>query len=317
MNEKVLVTIPHFSDSARDALKALGEVVCATPTQEELDATIGEYSVLVVGLGVTFHKETLDRAKNLRVIATATTGLDHIDVEYAGERGIVILSLKNEHEFLDTITGTAELAFGLMVDLSRMITSAHRAVVERGEWDREKYRGTSLYGKTLGIVGMGRLGKIMAWGARGFRMKVVFADPNVAQEAFPEFQKVSLPELLGQSDYIAVHVHLTKETEGMIGREAFKKMRRGVKLINTSRGKIINEKDLLEALEDGTVGGYGTDVLSSELDFAGDASNDPLVQYARNHEQVIITPHIGGMTADSRTATDVFIANKVREHFGA
>lgn len=311
MDEKILVTLPSFSETARAMLETLGTVMCAVPLQEDLDRMIGEYTVVVVGLGLTFHKETLEKAVNLKVIATATTGLDHIDVNYAKQKGIAVLCLRDEHEFLDTITGTAELAFGLMIDLVRGMTAAHTAVVERGEWVRENFRGTSLYGKTLGIIGMGRLGKIMASGAQGFRMRVMYYDPNVAQTAFPQFTKVTLEELLEASDVIAIHVHLNADTEGMLGQNEFALMKHGVKIVNTSRGKIVDEIELLKALQDGIVGGYATDVLADELDFKTDASQNPLVQYAKNHSNVLITPHIGGMTTDSRIATDDFIVRKL------
>jgi D-3-phosphoglycerate dehydrogenase len=201
-----------------------------------------------------------------------------------------------------------------MIDLLRGITRSHEAVTKRGEWRREDYRGSSLYGKTLGLIGMGRLGKIMAKGGAGFRMKVIFHDPQVEQSAFPEFKKVSLDELLKESDVVAVHVHLTDETTNMISERELSLMRKSAILINTARGKIIHEAAVIKALEDGVIAGYGADVLAGENDFGDDASLDPLVKYASTHSNVIITPHIGGMTSDSRVATDVFIAEKVSKY---
>lgn len=315
MNENILVTIEGFNQDAKEKLKGLGSVTCEILEQSVLEEKIGEYSVLLVGLGLTFYKETLDKATNLKVIATATTGLDHIDVAYAKSKGITVLSLKDEYEFLDTVTGTAELAFGLMLQLLRKIHTAHDAVVHKGEWRREDYRGQSLYGKTIGVVGMGRLGKIFAAGATGFRMNVLYTDPNVEQATVPGYRKCSFEELLSESDVISIHTHLTEETEGMFGCEQFEKMKNDAILINTARGKIVNETDLLEALREGQLGGYATDVLADELEFGENASHNQLVQYAKLHDNVVIVPHIGGMTVDSRGATDIFIAKKLLAHF--
>jgi len=160
MKYKILNTIGEtYTEKAKKILSTLGGVTYKTPSQEGLSAIISDYDVVVVGLGLRFHKEILKGAKNLKVIATATTGLDHIDVEYAKERGIEILSLRGEDQFLNTITGTAELAWGLMIDLVRFTPWAFDSV-KNYKWEREKFRGHNLYGKTLGIVGMGRLGAI-------------------------------------------------------------------------------------------------------------------------------------------------------------
>lgn len=311
MSEKILVTLPNFSEPAKSALEALGDVTYQVPTQAELEEVIGEYTVLVVGLGLNFHEATLKKATNLKVLATATTGLDHIDVELAETKGIKVLSLKNETEFLNTITGTAELAFGLMIDLLRKTPWATKAVTEKGEWQRENYRGVSLYNKKLGIIGLGRLGRIMAAGATGFRMPVLFTDPNVEQSEHPDYRKVDLSELLREADIVAVHVHLTEETENLISTNELKLMKNSAILINTARGKIVDEEALLKALESGEIAGYGTDVLSEELEYKDNVSKDALVSHAKENQNVLITPHIGGMTSDSREATDVFIANKV------
>lgn len=316
MASKILVTIPSFSEKAREILTLLGEVTYAETTNETIAHYIGEVEVLLVGLGTVYSKEVLESAIHLKVIATATTGLDHIDLEYAKERGITILSLKGENEFLDTITGTAELAFGLAVSLARNIPSALSDVL-KGGWNREAFKGVSLYGKTLGIVGMGRLGKIMAAGAAGFRMKVVFYDPHVLEETFPSYSKVSFEELLKESDVVSLHVHLSNETTHLINKETLSLMKKSAILINTARGEIVDEAAVLEALSEGSISGYGADVLSGELDFKERGNTHPLIEYAQTHNNVLITPHIGGMTSDSRETTDVFMAQKLKQYLQA
>jgi len=306
---KILNTIGDiYTKEAKEILSSLGKVDYVTLTQDKLLEKIGEYDVAVIGLGLTFDKEVLDRAKNLKVIATTTTGLNHIDIEYAETRGIIILSLKGENKFLDTITSTGELAFSLMLDLMRFNPWAFESV-KKYEWERENFRGWSLYGKTIGIVGMGRLGKIVAEGAKGFRMNVIFCDPEVHH---PDYEKVqSLDELLERSDVVSLHIHLAPETERLIGITELKKMKNGAFLINTSRGEIVDEDAVLSSLESGEIAGYGTDVLAGELSFTKGFSDYPLVEYAKKNKNCIIFPHTGGMTHDSRSATDIFIAKKL------
>lgn len=312
MSFKILNTIGEvYSPEARPMLEALGEVDYRTPTQEDLAEIIENYDILVVGLGLMFSRAVLARAGKLKVLATATTGLDHIDLEHAAQMSIKVVSLKGEEAFLDTITGTAELALGLLIDLSRQIHPAIEAV-RRGEWRREDFRGHNLSGRTLGVVGLGRLGRLLARYAHALGMRVLFTDPAVAAETHPEYEKVAFEELLKESDAISIHVHLAAETEAMFDAAAFAKMKSGAYLINTSRDKIVDEAALIKALDAGRLAGYGTDVLSGEIGFAGQIpESHPLWQYSRTHPEVIIVPHIGGMTEESRIKTDVFIAEKI------
>lgn len=262
-------------------------------------------------LGLHINKKVINAGNKLKMIATATTGLDHIDTSFAERKGIQIISLKGEHEFLDAITGTAELALGLMVILSRHIYPAIEAV-RKGAWKREDSRGHSLSERTLGIVGMGRLGKIMARYGHMLGMNVLFADPHVDKNAFPEYRKVSFDALLQESDIVSIHTHLSKETIALFDKNAFEKMKPEAYLINTSRDKIVDERALIHALEAGNLAGYGTDVLSGEIDFGGKIPDaHPLWNYALTHPNVIIVPHIGGMTYESRVKTDIHIANKI------
>ena len=307
---KILNTIGEvYTPSARAILESLGEVDYRVPSPDELLNIAGDYEIFVVGLGLNFTKEVIDKATKLKIIATATTGLDHIDTICAKERGIEIVSLRGENEFLDTITGTAELAWGLMLDLARLSYPAYKSVLNY-EWDRERFRGHNLSGKTLGVVGVGRLGKMAVRYGKVFGMRVIASDPNV-DVGVHGAEPVDFETLLRESDFISIHVHLSPETENMFNEVVFSKMKRGSYLINTSRGKIVNEADLLEALERGVIAGYGTDVLADETSFGKTFAKHPLVEYAKTHNNLIIVPHIGGMTYESREATDVFIANKL------
>lgn len=315
MKYKILNTIgSKCTTRAKEVLSSLGEVDYLDLNQIELLSKIELYNILVVGLGLNIDKAVLDKADNLKIIATATTGLDHIDVGYAKSKGMEVVSLRGETEFLNTITSTAELAFGLMIDLLRL---THHAFfdVKNYHWDRESFRGHSLLGQTLGIVGLGRLGIAMARYANAFGMKVLACDPNLDDNVFIDnnCHKVSFDDLVKESDVISIHVHLDKDTENMFNQKIFQQMKNSAYLINTARGKIVNEQDLLKSLENKQLAGYATDVLADELNFDKEFINHPLVEYAKTHNNFIIVPHIGGMTHESREATDIFIAEKIKK----
>ena len=312
MNFKILNTIGvAFADEAKKKLEVLGEVTYKIPTQVELEKEIENFDMIVVGLGLLVNKTVITNGKNLKVIATATTGLDHIDVSFAEEKGVKVVSLKNDLEFMKKITGTAELAWGLLVALARKIPSSFDSVKE-GHWQRENFKGNSLSGKTLGVLGLGRLGTLVAGYGKAFGMEVLFCDPNV--ESLEGTRKVSFEELLKESDCLSVHVHLTKETENMISEKEFNQMKNGCFIVNTSRGKIVDEDALLKVLKDKKVAGYATDVLSDELDFGEQIpESNPMLQYAKENTNLIIVPHTGGMTHESRILTDIRVVEKIEE----
>ncbi|MBI3020094.1 MAG: hydroxyacid dehydrogenase [Parcubacteria group bacterium] len=322
---RILNTIgKECPQEARSILKKLGAVHYRKFSQEELVKCISEYDAAVVGLGLTFDKDVFSAAKKLKVIATATTGLDHIDLEEARKKRVEVLSLRGETAFLNTITGTAELAAGLMIDLLRHTPHAFESV-KRYEWNRDAFRGHNLYGQTLGIVGLGRLGRWMARYGEAFGMNVIFTDPAVKTSPRKNWKKVSLKELLKQSNVVSIHVHLSPDTENMFSAREFNLMKKNAYLVNTSRGKIVDEKAVLAAFKKKTIAGYATDVLADEFSFSsegGSASggetrfrNHPLVEYAKKNQNLIIVPHIGGMTEESREATDIFMAKKISEFF--
>jgi D-3-phosphoglycerate dehydrogenase len=291
----------------------LGRVDYLTLTNQELFKKIDKYDVVVCGLGLNFNSDILSKAKNLKFLVTATTGLDHIDLKFAEEKGIKVLSLRGEEDFLNTITGTAELALGLLISCSRHIPSSIQSVL-KGEWNREKFKGHSLNGKTLGIVGLGRLGKWMARYGEALGMKVIFVDPKV-ELSNQNWKKVSLNELLKQSDFISIHIHLSPENEYLFNKKTMGMMKKTAYLINTSRGKIVHEGDLIKLIKQKKIAGYTTDVLDGEILFTkNNCKNHPLVRFAKENPNVIIAPHTGGMTHESRRDTDIFIANKLKKY---
>lgn len=314
MKYKILNTIGKvYTPKAKEILESFGRVDYLNLTQDELKKEIKNYDVLIVGFGLSINKEIISQGKNLKIIATVTTGLDHIDVKYTESKGIKVISLRGENEFLNTITGTAELAFGLLINLTRYISVGFESV-KNYQWNREKFKGHCLYGKTLGIAGLGRLGKRMAKYSDAFGMKVIAYDPYADKEVFfcAKAVKVNFNTLLKNSDIISIHMHLNEETENMFNAATFSKMKSDAYLINTARGKIVNEKDILNALENKKIAGYATDVLADELEFNKWFDNHPLVEYAKKNNNLIIVPHIGGMNYEARELTDIFIAKKVK-----
>ncbi len=317
MSLRILNTIGEaFAPEAKEILEKVGEVDYRIPSQDELYEDIKNYDVVLVGLGLNIDQKVIDNGVALKAIATATTGLDHIDVKYAEEKKVDVLSLRGETEFLNTITGTAELACGLMIDLLRFTSHAFDSV-KKYEWNRNAFRGHSLYGQTLGIVGMGRLGTWMARYGKAFGMTVVFYDPHIEEStvSVEECTKVSFDELLEKSDVVSIHIHLLPETKHLFNKDALAKMKDSAYLVNTSRGSVVDEDELLKNLQQNKLAGYATDVLAGELSFDKRFSNHPLVEYAKKNQNCIIVPHIGGMTHESRRMTDVFMADKVQKYF--
>ncbi len=314
MSIRILNLVPNFTDSAKKILDKIGSVDYADMTQEQLKQQVAHYHAIITSLGVTFDKDVFDSASQLQVLATPTTGLDHIDMDAAQDKGVAILSLRGETEFLDTITGTAELAWGLMIDIMRKMSHSFFSV-KKENWKRENFRGHTLQGKTLGLIGHGRLGKMMARYARAFDMKVIVYDPYVENAPQHGEMRSDFRDLLKNSDIISIHVHLNDETRAMINADSFGRMKKSAYLINTSRGEIVNEKDLLNALEEGLIAGYAADVLSGELSFDTENVSHPLIAYAQKSDNCIIVPHIGGVTHESREKTDMFIAQKIESFY--
>ncbi len=310
---KILNTLgKYFAPKAREILDTLGDVDYREVNYKELLDIAGEYDIIFVGLYPMIDKKVMDKATKLKYIAIPANTIENIDEEYAKLKGITVVSLWGEIEFLNTITSTAELAMGLMIDVVRFTPWAFDTV-KNYKWDRENFRGHTLYGKTLGVVGMGRLGTWVARYGKAFGMNVIFYSPHTKKSPVPDCIPVAFDELLEKSDVISLHMHLNKETENMFNADVFKKMKKTSYLINTARGKVVDEDALLQALEKKEIAGYAADVLADEFRFDDTGLvNHPLVDYAKTHRNVIIVPHTGGMTHESRERTDVFIAKKLQ-----
>jgi D-3-phosphoglycerate dehydrogenase len=267
-------------------------------------------NVLWVRLRNRIDAEVMAAAQDLRIIVSATTGLNHIDLTEAERRRIRVLSLRGETDFLREIRATAEHTIGLTLALLRHVTRAHRHVLEGG-WDRDLFWGNELNEKTVGVVGYGRLGRIVAGYLQAFGARVLAADPDArADEIESGVTLLPLVDVLRAADGITLHVNLNAKTRGFFGAEQFALMKPGAWFINTARGELVDETALLAALRSGRLSGAAVDVLNDE--HATGMRENPLVIYARANENLIITPHIGGCTTESVEKTELFLAEKLR-----
>ncbi|WP_028571392.1 NAD(P)-dependent oxidoreductase [Desulfonatronum lacustre] len=311
-NSRILNLEPEgYSPKARAVLERLGQVDDGPMNRAELLDRICEYDVMIVRLGHRIDAQVMEAAQRLKTIVTATTGLNHIDMNEAQGRGITVLSLQGERAFLDNIHATAEHTWALLLALLRKLPQAHRHVLSGG-WDRDRFKGSELHGRILGIIGLGRLGtKVAGYGA-AFGMRVMGYESNRAHPMLANVEHMNLDQVLSQSDVISLHVNYFPENHAMISRKDLSRMKPGAVLINTSRGELVDESALLKALESGRLGGAALDVLCGE--YAGWEASEGLLEYARKHDNLILTPHVGGCTFDSMEMTEVFMAEKLIRH---
>jgi len=238
-----------------------------------------------------------DECKQFDLIASCTTGTDHID-----NRDIPLISLKGETDFLQDVWATAEHTWALIMALIRNIPAAFKDV-QQGHWDREKWQGTELHGKTLGIVGYGRVGQQVARFAEAFGMDIMIYDPN------HPLGESYLNTVLRRSDIVTVHVPLNDKTRGMFGINQFAQMKPTAYFVNTSRGAVVNEDALVNILFHKLIAGAAIDVVENEPHIPHNLGS--LAKYGK---RLIITPHISGCTTESREKTQLFIANKIKEY---
>jgi len=269
---------------------------------EALRAALVDCEGLVVRSETKVTSELMDAALKLRVIGRAGVGVDNIDVPSATARGIVVMNAPDGN----TIT-TAEHTLALLIALSRNVPQAN-ASIKAGKWERKRFIGAELQGKTLGIVGLGRIGRAVAARARGFGMKIVGHDPFLApdQARDLEIELASLDELYAEADFLTVHTPLTTETRGLIGAQAFAKMRKGVRVINCARGGLVDEAALFDAIRSGIVAGAALDVFEKEPP----SPDHPLLGL----EEVIATPHLGASTTEAQEGVAVTVAEQMRDY---
>jgi len=306
--KKILIAEPDdFSPAVIHKLQQIAHVDAIKWNIENLKEALETYDVFWFRLKWKIDQTVLNGNSKCKILATPVTGIDHIDEALCEKLNVKIVCLRGEREFLKEVRATSELAIALAFSVMRGIPQAHGSV-KSGIWDRDLFRGYELYKKKAGIIGMGRLGQIIADYFIAFGMDV-FAYEVREHEKHPGVKYVSsLEELANQSDLVSLHVNYTEATHNLIDGNFFNAMKNTAYFINTSRGGIVNEMDLISALKSNNIAGAGIDVIQNELNFN---ANNPLVKYAQEQNNLIITPHIGGNTYESFQKTENFIADKV------
>ncbi len=282
-----------FDESLPKVLSRYGEVT-------EDKNRLGDAEIVLVRSKTKATKEYLDKAAKLKLIIRGGVGLDNIDCEHAEKKGVKVFNTADA-----STTAVAELAFAMMIALPNNLVKAHNSMKE-GKWLKSELERTELMGKTLGILGMGRIGTALAIRARAFRMRILAWRPLVYFSDFAVIRN-QLEEVLSESDYISMHMPLVETTRGLINKKTLACMKKGAYLINTGRGECVVEEDVAEALQKGDLGGYATDVWYSDPPV-----NSPLV----NAPNTLLLPHIGAATKENMLRIGEIIEKIIQEYTG-
>src|SRR3989344_6599047 len=273
----------RYSLQAKAILNSLGSVDEKNVTRTELLHILPNYDVLLVRLRHRIDREIIQAGLRLKIIVSPTTGLDHIDCQIAAKQGIVVLSLQGEVDFLNQVHATAEHTWALLLSLIRRIPAAYANVLA-DHWQRDEFQGQELQGKILGVVGLGRLGKKIAHYGNAFGMAVHAYDPYHVEFSAPVTRHFTLEDLLREADIVSLHVPLNASTERLIAEKELGIMKKGAILVNTARGKIVDEFALIRALESSQLSGAALDVVATE----NTAEKSPLIEYAKTHSHLLI-----------------------------
>lgn len=304
MLKNILITDP-IEKSCIEILKNAGFNVDHKPglQEDEIISIINDYNVLIVRSGTKVTKKIIESSNTLELIARAGAGVDNIDVNAATHRGIIVMNTPGGNTL-----STAEHTMALLLSMCRNIPRANNEL-KQGIWDRKKYLGTELFGKKIGVIGLGKIGKEVAVRCKAFGMEVLGYDPVLTQDSAQKIgvKLVSIDEILEQADIITVHVPLSNETKNLIDKKALQKCKDGVKIINCARGGIISETDLLEALKSGKVSSAALDVFEKE---PPEFPNELI-----SHPNVVVTPHIGASTKEAQEKVAIQIAQQIIEYY--
>jgi D-3-phosphoglycerate dehydrogenase len=296
---KVIVA-DKISERGVELLKEAGWNVVLT-TKETLNAEIADADALIVRSATRVTRELLDKAGKLRVVGRAGVGVDNIDLPEATKRGVLVMSTPGGNA-----VSVAEHTFALLLALARQVPRLDKAIHE-GRWEKSSAAGTEVRGKTLGLIGLGRIGSEVAVRAEAFDMRVLAYDPFISEAAAREVsvELVPLEKLLAESDFVSLHTALSPATQNLINAATIEKMKKGARLVNAARGELVDEAALAEALKSGKLAGAALDVFAEEP-----PKNSPLVGLAN----VIATPHVAGSTAEAQEEVGTQIAVQVRDY---
>ncbi len=296
-----------FSRAGLDFARRFASVFECEMRQVEFESEAPGYDAVLIRFNTRVGIRMM-QGRRLKAILSPTTGLDHIDLEAAQQHKVRVYHLRGQKKFLRNISATAELAVALILAALRNLPEAVTSV-KAGCWKPGPFRGREVFGKTLGIIGYGRLGSKVARVGRALGMHIVVFDPYVQRLPTCTERSSTLHSLLERSDIVSLHLPLRDETRHMIGKDAFEHFKAGAVLINTSRGAIVDSEALLIALQSGRLSAAALDVIENEENI-NKISQHPRVDYAREHSNLIITPHIGGATLESVEKTDLFVLRR-------
>ena len=305
MKIAVITPVKHL-EGVVDLLQSKGDVVFyETASKEEVRGLLLQTTIdtLVCNPNQQTYKIDKELLENtsIKTINSCSTGLNHIDLGYCKENNIEIQCHKNDYELINQLPSTSELAFGLMLSLLRNIPKCNNHV-SKYHWDYTKFMGRQVQDLKVGIIGYGRLGKMMEKYCKAFGAKTFIYDPYI------NILQTPLKQIFQECDVISLHVHITDETKYMINKDLFSSIKKDCYIINTSRGEIVNENDIVEGLKLGIITGYGTDVIENEFD---NLTKSPIINAMNSGENIIITPHIGGMTIEGQTKAYKHSINKL------
>jgi len=290
----------EIADSGVDLLRQHFDVELGVEWDNgQLEERIGEFEGIVIRSATKLTSDLIERADNMRVIGRAGVGVDNVDVPAATKRGIIVANAPQSN-----VIAAAEHTVALMLALARNIPQAHSALVD-GRWERSKYGGIEVYEKTLGILGFGRIGQLVAERAKGFGMRVLAYDPFVAAERYREMgvdKAESSDEVYAEADIITIHLPKTPETENWLNAEAFSKMKDGVRVVNVARGQLLDDQALVDAIQSGKVAGAAIDVFRDEP-----VTEHPLF----GMPGVVVTPHLGASTSEAQDRAGVQVAEQI------
>ena len=305
MKNKMLCPEPNsFSQKGLDYARYFSHLTAKTMTQKEFEKNAPQFDAVLVRFNTKVGSNIFGKESNIKAVISPATGLDHIDMKSAKLNGVKVFHLRGKKRFLKGVSGTAELSVGLMLSVMRKIPQSFSAV-KNGIWDTGPFRGNEVAGKTLGVIGCGRLGSKVSRTAVSLGMKVIAYDPYISRFPSGVEVKSSQLDLLSNADIVSLHVPLLDETKHLISHNEVSQMKTGVVIINTSRGAIIKTSALLNGLNSKHILSAALDVVEDEHLMKG--ATHPLVEYACKHDNLLITPHIGGATFESVEKTDLFI----------
>ncbi len=300
---KVLIT-DKINEAAGKILEGIAQVdFLPTMSEDELSAKIVDYDALMIRSQTKVTKKILEAGKKLKIVGRAGVGVDNVDIEAATQNGVIVVNSPDGNT-----NAAAEHTIALMLAMSRNIPAAAESTKE-GKWERSKFTGVEVFGKTLGIIGFGKIGHHVAQVAIALGMKVIVSDPYTTKESVEKIGAkyvTSLDEFWGQCDYITIHTPKTKETTALINRNTLNRMKKGVRIINCARGGIIDEAALKEALESGQVQSAAIDVYETEPDITA----SPLYNCSGN---IVMTPHLGASTAEAQFNVAIDVAEQIKE----